>query len=832
MNTSRIILLITCLFLIPASNKACANDITKAAGDVITRLIPKQASEFVLEKIPASEGKDVFEIEGKNGKIVIRGNNAISLSSGFHWYLKHVARCQVSWNGDQLNLPSPLPTPKKTIHRTSQTKYGFYFNYCTFNYTMAWWDWDRWEREIDYMALCGINMPLAIVGSEALWMNFLQRFGYSKKEAKEFIAGPGYTAWWLMGNLEGRGGPVTDEWIAQQAALQHKILGRMRELGMRPVLPGFIGLVPTTLAKKNNVKTLPQGNWAGGHLRPHVLHPDDPQFAVMAQAWYEELDKLYGKTDCFAGDLFHEGGKTHGLDLGDVAAKVQKPMLEYNPNAIWTLQAWGANPRKNLLKPLHKKNTLVIDLCCEFWRHWQNNQGFYNTPWVFSTIIMYGGNVGFHGRLESISENLNAAMKSKYPPVGLGATWESIEVNPVVMDYLWDMKWRNHCPPPEEWVQDYAVRRYGHDSPQIRKAWKKLVQSAYGSYPGLRRPQESLLCAMPSLKVRKASPYAATCKIQYDPKELRDALALLLSAADTCGTQRTYQFDVVDVARQFVANTGQILYSDMIEAYHQKDQARFEKTSSAFLTLLDDQDRLLSCEPMYMLGTWLHQARKVAPTPEQADQNERNARWLITTWTPQKSGLNNYAWREWGGLMKNYYKPRWQYFIDDLKLRLNGKNPKRIDFYPSAKTWCLKTLTEDNYPQTPQGDPVATAKEMLKKYGPVLDLASPTTAPHKATRKDFVGTWEYSAQGATWRRVLHPDGQLELFREGKKWPAWNGFTWKYDKKSGQAILQRDKGDIFAKVELLSPGKVKFERGLQATRIETGKNTEADEAGTQ
>jgi len=308
-----------------------------------------------LEQIDSDNGLDVFEIEADDGKIVLRGNNAIALSSGFHWYLKHVANCHVSWNGDQLNLPNPLPAPAEKIRRTSPTQHGFYFNYCTFNYTMSWWGWERWEREIDYMALCGIDMPLAIIGSEALWFNFLQRFGYTAEEAKEFIVGPGYTAWWMMGNIEGRGGPITDEWMTQQVQLQRKILARMRELGMHPAQPGFVGLVPTTMGEKCGVKTLPQGIWGGGvHVRPHVLHPDDPQFDVMAKAWYEELEKLYGKADTFCGDLFHEGGKTHGLALGPIAERIQGHMLDHNPEAIWTIQGWGGNPRKDLLENLKK----------------------------------------------------------------------------------------------------------------------------------------------------------------------------------------------------------------------------------------------------------------------------------------------------------------------------------------------------------------------------------------------------------------------------------------------------------------------------------------------
>ena len=34
---------------------------------------------------------------------------------------------------------------------------------------MAFWDWARWERELDWMAVQGINMPLAFTGQEFVW---------------------------------------------------------------------------------------------------------------------------------------------------------------------------------------------------------------------------------------------------------------------------------------------------------------------------------------------------------------------------------------------------------------------------------------------------------------------------------------------------------------------------------------------------------------------------------------------------------------------------------------------------------------------------------------
>lgn len=697
---------------------------------LIRRILPQQADRFSVELIPATAaGNDVFEIEAVNGLIVLRGNRPVAIASACNHYLKHIAKCQLSWCGDQLRLPEPLPLPPGKIRQESPYRHGFAFNYCTFNYTMAWWDWARWEREIDFMALNGVDLPLAIVGAEATWLNFLQRFGYTKDQAKAFIAGPGYTAWWLMGNLEGRGGPVSDEWIASRVELQKKILARMRELGMRPVLPGFVGLVPNSLPQvRPGTRILDQGQW-GGDQRPAVLHPDDPLFAEMGKAWYEEQDKLYGRNDAFAGDLFHEGGNAHGLDVPAIAARVQGLMLAYNPQSLWTLQGWGGNPRADLLKGLKKENTLVVELCCEFWRNWEKSQGFHGTPWIFSTVTVYGGNVALHGRLPAVAGNLADALKSSAPPAGLGMTWESIDSNPVVIDFLWDMRWRKEIPDLDTWVGDYAARRYGADLPPVRAAWQTILHTAYGSYPDHRRPTESIFCAKPSLNVTKVSPFAASIAVHYDQRQFRDAVKMLLEAAPQCGAQAGYRYDIVDFTRQFLANVAQIPYREMVAAAKAGDKPGFAKASGEFLAMLDDQDRLLGADSHFLLGAWLDAARRCAPTPEQALQNERNARWLITTWTEKPSGLGDYAWREWNGLLRNYYRPRWEWFIDGQRMTLEGIMAKRMPMEAAGEEWKAKTWDNDPYPVQPQGDGLAIAKEILAKWGPMLDDPKRYTPP-------------------------------------------------------------------------------------------------------
>src|SRR3984893_11134537 len=154
----------------------------KASLALINRVIPDRASSFVVEELPAKEGPDVFEVESRINKIVLRGNNGVAVASALYYYLTHFCHCQITWNGRNLNIPKVLPRVVKKIHQTSPYTYRYYLNYCTFNYSMSWWDWKRWEREIDWMALHGLNMPLAITGEEYTWYTVYKEMGFSDKD--------------------------------------------------------------------------------------------------------------------------------------------------------------------------------------------------------------------------------------------------------------------------------------------------------------------------------------------------------------------------------------------------------------------------------------------------------------------------------------------------------------------------------------------------------------------------------------------------------------------------------------------------------------------------
>lgn len=686
--------------------------------DLVKRVLPGNEGKFLFELVESSNNEDLFEIGAKDGKVLIRGNSPVSIAYGLNWYLKYYCQVSISFCEDQLNLPKRLPLPVKMERHKTKLVQNFYMNYCTFSYTTAFWDWKRWEREIDLMALNGITLPMAMVGTEVVWRNTLIHFGYSDKEIKDFLCGPAYFGWLLMGNMEKMGGPLPDEWFVRQEALQKRIVNRMREYGMKPVFQGFFGMVPNSLSSKfPSAKIVSQGEW-NRLQRPPVLLPSDSLFVSMAKVWYREYEKLYGKADFFGGDLFHEGGSTENINITDVAHRVQAAMLSYNPNATWILQAWGGNPKKELLAGLDRQHTLIIDLCAEYWTAWKDRKGFDGFPWIWSHITNYGGNIGLHGRLDAIAHGPVVGLNDPYasPSMqGIGSTPEGIEVNPVVFDLVNEMRWRTISPDMEQWIKDYANRRYGVDSENLSCAWNIFYHTVYGTYDGHRRPSESVFCALPSLKGNKITASAwSQCRIFYDPQEFARGVALLLKESDRLKDVSSYCYDVVDFVRQYIADLGREAYYKFVDAYQSKNKDQFNYWASRFLELLKDQDTLLSAHPSFYVGTWLAKARAAGKTSKSKDLYEYNARMLIGTWSEERTPVRDYAHKEWGGMLRDYYYPRWEKYILYLKRILDSEQCEQPDTFENERAWVkshgpYKISIHDN-------DACIIAEKVFKKY--------------------------------------------------------------------------------------------------------------------
>ena len=218
------------------------------AQALIARVLPSHASQFTCETIASAEGRDVFEFDAQDGRIVLRGNNGVSLAMAFNQYLASVAKVRYDWLADDpLCVSGKLPLPTAKVRRTCAARERFFFNYCTYGYSLPWWRWERWERFIDWMAMNGINRPLAQAGLEATWLRVWQSYGLKQEDIQAYFSGPAHLPWHRMGNLDAWGGPLPMSYIEGQMKLQRKILSRARGLGIKPILSGFAGHVPEVL---------------------------------------------------------------------------------------------------------------------------------------------------------------------------------------------------------------------------------------------------------------------------------------------------------------------------------------------------------------------------------------------------------------------------------------------------------------------------------------------------------------------------------------------------------------------------------------------------------
>lgn len=692
---------------------------------LLERIDPGASKKFIIQ---VKKGQsDFFELDQKGDKVVIRGNNYVNIATGLNWYLKYYAGIHLSWNGMTAKLPESLPKVSTPVRKETNLALRYDFNYCTYSYTMAFWDWKRWEKEIDWMALHGINLPLAVVGQECVWKNMLEKLGYTKEEINKFIAGPAFLAWWAMNNLEGWGGPNPDSWYTQQEALQKKILKRMREYGIEPVFPGYSGMVPHDANKKLGLNVTEPALW-NGFTRPAFLLPTDSRFNEIASLYYKELEKLFGKANYYSMDPFHECEDAGSIDFDAAGKAVLQAMKDVNPKATWVIQGWTENPRPEMIKNLNNGDILILDLfseCRPMWgipSIWKREKGYEQHDWLFCMIENFGGNVGLHGRMDQL---LNNFYLTKNNPLaahlkGIGLTMEGSENNPVMFELMCELPWRPEKFTKEEWLKDYLFARYGVRDEKITQAWSILADGIYNCPFGNNQqgPHESIFCGRPGLNNFQASSWS---KMQnyYDPTSTEAAARLMLEVADKYKGNNNFEYDLVDIVRQSLSDRGRIVYNQTIADFKSFDKKSFAAHSQEFLNILLAQDRLLGTRSEFRVGRWIEQARNLGTTPEEKDLYEWNARVQITTWgnrvCANDGGLRDYAHKEWNGILKDFYYKRWAAYWQTLQDVLDGKPMVELDYYAMEEPW---TLAHNPYTSQPEGDCVSVAKEVFNEVFP------------------------------------------------------------------------------------------------------------------
>ena len=707
----------------------------QAVEQLILRVLPKYASKFVviIDSNLGPEHVDTFKYVSSGNKLVISGTSGVAASAGFYHFLKYVCFAHVSWSGYQLKILDPFPTVAQAVTVTSPYRFRYYQNVCTSSYSFAWWNWSRWEREIDWIAMNGINLPLAFTGQEAIWQRVYLNMGLTQAELDQHFGGPAFLAWARMGNMRGWGGPLPASWHTNQLNLQHKILTRMRSLGITPVLPAFAGHIPKGLLRlypKANVSRL--GDW--GHFNDtycctYLLEPTDPLFEMIGKAFIKELTGEFDTNHIYNTDTFNEmrPRSSDPAYLTSASKAVFEGMTSGDPNATWLMQGWlffndqsfwQAPQVKALLHGVPLGRMIVLDLFAEVDPVWKRTKSFYGQPFIWCMLHNFGGNLGLYGSIQTVTtgpvEALQAAGSSV---IGTGITPEGIEQNDVMYELMNEMGWKKTPVEPQEWTKNYSHRRYGSADELAEKAWSLLTRSVYNSTDRHADHCRSVVVQRPSL--------TETPPLWYDPKDVFDAWAAILAVSEKFGSMETYRYDLVDITRQSLQLIANSFYKDLLVAYHNGSLDSFGKIGKEILDLLNDMDLILSSNKQFLLGQWLNSAKALGTNDREKQLYEYNARNQITLWGPSGE-IHDYANKMWGGLIKGYYEKRWDVFLFYLLRSLLLHEKFDYNAYTAQLLQFETKWNSDRniYPDTPVGDSVAISNLLHSKYHPQLQKMS------------------------------------------------------------------------------------------------------------
>jgi alpha-N-acetylglucosaminidase len=706
------------LWLAAAAGAATPGE--EAVAGLARRVVGQAADGFRFEQIAAEQGADVFELASEGGQVVVRGDSALSMAVGLNWYLKHVAHCHVSLNGRQVALPRPLPLVPEAVRRSAWAPARYFLNYCAFGYSLPWWDWPEWEGFIDWMALQGINQPLSVTGQEAVWQAVGRRFGLTESDLDAYLAGPPYLPFQWMGCLDGHGGPLPANWPARRAALQQKIVARERELGMRPVLQGFTGHVPEALLKKFPTAKAQHIRWI--EWNTWMLDPTDPLFPQIGAAFLEEQAKLFGTDHLYAADSFIEMKPPSGdlQYLAKLGRAIYEGMAETDPQAVWLLQGWTffhgrsfwSNDRiKAFLDAVPNEGMQILDLFCEKTPVWNQTEGFFGKPWVWSFVYNFGNNtvLGGSGPLARVND-LPAVRAHAHGQNlrGVGLVVEGLGHNPPVYDLMFEQGWQTGVVDQAAWMRTFSHYRYGHENADAAAAWDILLREIYTGHRNTE--SRTIVTSYPGLDRRFGrNPAGALAK----------AWQRLIQAGAQVGGTETYQHDLVNVGRQYLAEQAGTRYDQAVAAQRAGDAARFRSATQAFLATLGDLDHLLAADRHFLLGRWLADAKRWGETDAERAKMEWNARRVLTLWG-QGTPLRDYAWKEWAGLVDGFYAKRWELFFRRQAEALDAGQPFdqtacHAELLRFENAW---SAGRESYAATPQGDPLAIARRLYAKYAP------------------------------------------------------------------------------------------------------------------
>lgn len=544
-----------------------------------------------------------------------------------------------------------------------------------------WWSLEDWKQEMDWYAKRRINM-----------VHFLP-FGTEpvKNKVLEDMFGTPY-----------RPGPND----ARYHANGKEVAEYAARLGVSGVIGIWDGRVTEEFREQH-----PDGRYIEiqipGHPREICVHPADPLYRQIVQAFVGPLRRAYpGTRFFFFPDPLSE--RIPPFDEAEMAAyrtsvaEALNGIMEDSAGDItWVMITWGwlgderVWPKASLpgfFRSFPEDAPMVIwDLRGSRSALYKDTEYWYGRPWAFVPMGAYAFDGYLHGDMAGLLGRVREIVTDPRGKscMGLGMMPELRDYFPLYLDLTLKLAWKPGTITMDSYLEDYVRRRYEPASgPAMTKVMRVLADTVYTAKnwdagDRLRgEPHYQLSPGVTTVKfdihrelVQGDGKQRSLLKEKEDfPRRLAQALELALGVADTERGNRSYERDLVDICRATIKELFNQHLQRLVDAYRQGDEEVFEREAEFIKLLLRGLlDAVAGVSDRYEYG--LQPLIEKAPEAATAwDVNNSYSAAQMRFWqvfvTMSGYKIYNYHRVDRYEMIRDVYMPKIDFFIDTLRVEM------------------------------------------------------------------------------------------------------------------------------------------------------------------
>ena len=566
---------------------------------------------------------------------------------------------------------------------------------CVVGYSAAYWPWEEWKREIDWMAKKKFNILHVCMGGQVVEYETMKAMGVETQEPP------------ALGKA--------------QAEMAKKIVDYAHSLGLRIVSPPATnGHVPQAFRDCYPDARYFEMQWFD-YPTGLFLYPDDPMFVRMLAEWLRQTDRLFGTDHLYNIDAYAEmEPDARPEDRAQIKAAfgraVSEAVRSVAPDGKWIMSGWGFVERdfwpvehiEAMLEAIPDDILILNDLTSNYTTNagitkvYRDADYFYGKRWGWSVFHCFGGNTQLHGDVSGLIRDTQdivadpraANCRSFY------LTPEIVRHNAFYFDLAAQLGWDPRGITLAGYIRDYAQRRYGAESaPRMADCLEELTGSVYSWY---------------DMNDYHGPIYQFSATTQnrpwYDKRvsfipSLKKALDIALGQSEKQQGNACYERDLVDISKEYLGNLVTKAAQDLVSAQRTNDRTGLDDAAKRIRAGMSAIEQIAAVLPEYHLADEIARATRPPYNLNKEDATvDIRIRYSVLVDFDHYDTLLDYARRDMYELIKYYYRPRMEFLISYLDDCLrSGREPSEQELHDRCKDIAREFVYRSPMDEMPEG---------------------------------------------------------------------------------------------------------------------------------